>query len=165
MKILVLSDSHASMQFMRRCVEKLNPDAIIHLGDYYDDAEALAEQYPHIPMHQVLGNNDSGRAPIHARQMLCYTVGGVMLYMTHGHNHNVYYGIEALVADARKYGAQAALYGHTHKPDCHYEPDGLLVLNPGSAGYGGRTAAILKTDGEKITSAYFITESDLEETV
>lgn len=160
MKILVFSDSHSSLRFMYRCVEAFKPDAIVHLGDHYDDGQALAEKYPHILVHQVAGNCDKYRAPISAREMLCYTLGGVMIYMTHGHNHHVKQGLGALLADARKYGAQAVLYGHTHIPDCHQEADGLWVMNPGSAGH---SAGVLKTDGQAITACYFLTEKDLEE--
>ena len=45
MKILVLSDSHSSLSYMRLCIEAVKPDIMIHLGDYYDDAEAIAEEY------------------------------------------------------------------------------------------------------------------------
>ena len=148
---------------MYRCVETLKPDTVVHLGDHYDDGEALAETYPHIPIHQVAGNCDKYRCPIHARQMLCYRLGGVMVYMTHGHNHHVKSGIGALLADARRYEAQAVLYGHTHIPDCHREPDGLWVLNPGSAGYSGNSAGVLETDGQAVTACYLLTEKDLEE--
>ena len=160
MKILVFSDSHSSLRFMYRCVEAFKPDAIVHLGDHYDDGQALAEKYPHIPVHQVAGNCDKYRAPVSAREMLCYTLGGVMIYMTHGHNHHVKQGLGALLADARKYNARAVLYGHTHIPDCHQEADGLWVMNPGSAGH---SAGVLKTDGQAITACYFLTEKDLEE--
>ena len=61
MKILVLSDSHSALRFMRSCVDAVKPDAIIHLGDHYDDAQALAEEYPHIPIHAVPGNCDRFR--------------------------------------------------------------------------------------------------------
>lgn len=162
MKILVLSDSHSSLRFMRKCVERIKPDAIVHLGDCYDDGEALAEAYPDIPLHQVAGNCDRYRCPIHASEMLCYKVGGVMMYMTHGHNQRVKSGIGGLVSEARRYEAQAALYGHTHIPDCHQEPDGLWVLNPGSA---SRSAGILETDGQGVTACYLITETDLEESL
>lgn len=163
MKILIFSDSHSSLRFMRNCVETVKPDAIVHLGDYYDDGETMGELFPHIPLHQVAGNCDKYRCPIHARELLCYAVGGVRLYMTHGHNQRVKQGIGGLVADARRYEAQAALYGHTHIPDCHREEDGLWVLNPGSAGYGGGSAGILETDGQEITACYLITQKDLEE--
>lgn len=165
MKILVLSDSHSSMRFMYRCVDAVRPDALVHLGDHYDDGETLSEVYPHIPLHQVAGNCDKYRAPIGAREMLCYPLGGPMVYMTHGHLHHVKMGIGALLADARRYGAKAVLYGHTHTPDCHREEDGLWVLNPGSAGYRGGSAGVIETDGSEITACYLLTEKDLEESV
>ncbi len=163
MKILVLSDSHSSMQFMRRCVSTCKPDAIIHLGDHYDDAEALAEEYPNIPLHQVAGNCDRYRCPPSAREMLCYEVCGVRLFMVHGHNHYVKQGTGALLADARRYAVCAALYGHTHQPDCRMLEDGMWVLNPGSCGYGGRTAGIIEVREKKIITCRVITQADLEE--
>ena len=48
MKVLVLSDSHSSLYFMRQCIERTKPDAVIHLGDYFEDGAAMAEAYPHI---------------------------------------------------------------------------------------------------------------------
>ena len=164
MKILVMSDSHSALSFMRRAVKEVNPNAIIHLGDHYSDGEALTDLYPHIPVHQVLGNCDFGRGPFGARQMLCYSVGGVMMYMCHGHNERVkQIGTSGLLAAARQYGAKVALYGHTHRMDCHEEDDGILVLNPGSAGCDRRSAGIIKTDGQQVTACYFITQEDLEE--
>lgn len=44
MKILVLSDSHSALQFMRQCVESVKPDAIIHLGDFFDDGVVIHEE-------------------------------------------------------------------------------------------------------------------------
>ena len=163
MKILVLSDSHSGLRFMRQCVEKIKPDAVVHLGDYYDDGETLAETYPHIPVHQVAGNCDKYRCPLSAREMLCYPLGGVMMYMTHGHRERVKFGIGGLKGEARRFGAKAALYGHTHVADCHCEEDGLWVLNPGSAGYGGGSAGMIETDGQKITACYLLSQMDLEE--
>lgn len=163
MTILVLSDSHAALSFMRRCMEKIKPQAVIHLGDFYEDAQALQEDYSHIPFHMVAGNCDRYRCPLNAPQMLCYPVCGVMLYMAHGHNHRVKTGIGALTAEARRMGAQAALYGHTHIADCHREDDGLWVLNPGTCGHFGGSAGIVETDGKKITACRVITGADLEE--
>ena len=161
MKILVLSDSHSSLRFMKRCVEILKPNTVVHLGDHYDDGQTLAETFPHLMVHQVAGNCDKYRAPVGAREMLCYNLGGVMTYMTHGHLFHVKLGIGALTAEARRFGAKAVLYGHTHIPDCHQETDGLWVLNPGSA--GSSSAGILETDGQNITACYLLTENDLED--
>lgn len=163
MTILVLSDSHAALSFMRRCVDRIKPQTIIHLGDLYDDAEALREDYSHIPFHMVPGNCDRYRCPMGVQEVLCYGVGGVKLFMTHGHRHQVKSGIGALTADARRYGAQAALYGHTHIADCHQEQDGLWVLNPGTCGHYGGSAGVIETDGEKITACRIITGANLEE--
>lgn len=165
MTVLVFSDSHSALSFMRRCVEKFRPQAVIHLGDCYDDAEALQEDYPQIPFHIVPGNCDRYRCPIGVREVLCYAVGGVRLFMTHGHNHHVKSGIGALIADARRHEAKAALYGHTHRADCHCEEDGLWVLNPGTCGHFGGSAGLIQTDGEKITACRIITQADLEEKV
>jgi putative phosphoesterase len=163
MKILVLSDSHSSMRFMRQCVERVKPDAIVHLGDHYDDATALAEEYPHIRMHQVPGTFDRFRCPPGTHEILCYDVGGLRLYMTHGHRHNVKYDVSKLLSDARSMKAAAALYGHTHIPDCRQEPDGLWVLNPGTSGYGDGTAGLMETENGMITACRLLLPADLEE--
>lgn len=160
MKILVMSDSHASLRFMRRSIDVLKPDTVIHLGDYYDDAETLAQEYPHLVFHQVPGNCDKYRCSPFAPRILNYMVGGVKLYMTHGHNHHVKSGLYALLKDARAAGAAAALYGHTHVADCHMEPDGLWVLNPGAAGNASGSVGLIETDGDRIVSCTILSNSD-----
>ena len=161
--ILVFSDSHSALSFMRLCVKKVQPQAIIHLGDYYDDAQALQEELPHVQVHMVAGNCDRYRCPPDARELLCYDVGSVRMLMTHGHNERVKQGIGALLAEARRYKAKAALYGHTHQAYCHQEEDGLWVLNPGTCGHFGGTAAVIETDGKEITACKIIMQADLED--
>ena len=163
MRILVFSDSHSALSFMRLCIARVKPDAVVHLGDHYDDAAALAEENRHLIFHQVPGNCDRGRCRLNTPQILNYPVCGVRLYMTHGHLHSVKSGIGGLVADARRSNAQAVLYGHTHRADCHQEPDGLWVLNPGSCGYYGGTAGMIETDGQRITKCCILAQDDLEE--
>ena len=165
MRILVLSDSHAGLSFMRMCIARVKPDAVVHLGDHYDDGETLAEENPHLRFHQVPGNCDRYRCRLNTPMILDYPVCGVRLYMTHGHLHRVKSGIGALLADARRSNAQAVLYGHTHRADCHQEQDGLWVLNPGSCGSFGGTAGIIETDGQKIIACHLIGQADLEEMV
>ena len=153
------------MFFMRQCVEKIKPQAIVHLGDYYDDGEALGELYPNIQLHQVPGNCDRYRCPPWVQPRLCYDVCGVRLFMTHGHKHAVKTSTAMLLAEARAMHAQAALYGHTHIAECRQEETGMWVLNPGSAGYGGGSAGIIETQDNTITSCRVITAKDLEEFV
>lgn len=161
MKILVLSDSHSTMSFMRRCVNSVKPDAIVHLGDHFDDGEALKEENPQIRVYQVPGNCDRYRCPPGQPQILIPTVDGVRLYMTHGHKHSVKSYLGALLRDARASNAAAALYGHTHVADCHREEDGLWVLNPGSCGYYGGSAAVMEVNAGKILSCRLISDEDL----
>ena len=152
MKILVLSDSHSTLSFMRRCIGSVKPDAIIHLGDHFDDGAAMQEEYPCIPMVQVPGNCDRYRCPPGQPEIVITRIGGVDLYLTHGHKHSVKSYLGALLRDARKAKVQAVLYGHTHVPDCHREEDGLWVLNPGSCGYFGGSAGLLEVSGGRILS-------------
>ena len=150
---------------MYRCVEKVKPNAVVHLGDYYDDAEALAETYPHLIVHQVAGNCDKYRCPVSARLMLCYRLGGVMTYMTHGHLHRVKSGEGALIAAAKRRGAQIALFGHTHSPLCEHLEDGMWLLNPGSCGYFGGSAGMIVIENGNIAACRLLRQADLEEMV
>ena len=162
MKILVLSDSHSAISFMRFCVEALSPDAIVHLGDYYEDGQALLEDYPQIPFYQVSGNCDRFRCPRDAQEIRIEPVLGVPLYMTHGHRHNVKMDTGLLLRDARISRSAAVLYGHTHVAQCHREPDGLWVLNPGSCGYYGGSAGLIDVSNGKIVDCRILRQSDLE---
>lgn len=162
MKILVLSDSHSALSFMRLCIEKVKPDCMVHLGDYFDDGQAMAEEYPHIPLYQVPGNCDKYRCPPFVQEMLIQKVGGVKLYMTHGHRHRVKQDTGRLILDAKSCGVDAVLYGHTHVANCYQDPDGLWILNPGSCGYFGGSAGLIETNNGKITSCRILRQEDLE---
>ena len=161
MKVLILSDSHSALSFMRLCVDKIQPNYILHLGDHIDDAEALHEEYPHIPMEAVAGNCDRYRASVNAREILTITLGGVRIYMTHGHIHRVKMVLSFLLRDARNAKADAALFGHTHMAYCDQEADGLWVVNPGSCGYYGGSAAVMEIENQKITSCRIVRQEDL----
>lgn len=142
---------------MRRCIDAVKPDAVVHLGDYYEDGEVIAREYPHLIFHRVAGNCDKNRAVAYAPETLCYPIGGVTMYLTHGHIQRVKQGLGGLLADARRCKAQAVLYGHTHRAQCFCE-DGLWVLNPGTCGYGGGTAGYIETDGQTITVCRILEE-------
>jgi len=148
---------------MRSAIQMLKPDAVIHLGDHYDDGQAMEEEFFQIPFHLVAGNCDRYRCPPSAREFLCYSVCGVRIFMTHGHCHHVKSGIYHLLLDARKYDAAAVLYGHTHVPDCHLEEDGMWVLNPGSCGHGGGSVGLMEIENNRILSCRILYQADLEE--
>lgn len=160
MTILVLSDSHSTLRFMRQCVESLKPDAIIHLGDYFDDGTVLKEEYPHLRLYQVPGNCDRYRCPPGQPEIVIDRIFGVNVYMTHGHRHHVKQGNGALVRDAREAKVDVVLYGHTHESEC-YQQDGMWVMNPGSCGYGGGSAGLITVQDNKIKECRLLREEDL----
>lgn len=161
-KLLVLSDSHSMLSFMRRCIGRILPDGVIHLGDYFEDGEAMKEEFPGIPFYQVPGNCDLYRCQPGQPEILVESFDGVTLYLTHGHRHKVKMYLAALLRDARKCHGAAALYGHTHVADCHQEEDGLWVLNPGSCGYYGGSAGLMEIQKGKILSCRILREDDLD---
>lgn len=163
-RILVLSDSHSGTSFMRWCVETVKPNAIVHLGDYFDDGWLLHEENPGIPFYQVAGNCDRWRTPLQIQEILIDRVQGVDLYMTHGHRHSVKSTTGLLIRDARKAKVQAVLYGHTHVADCRKDGD-LWVLNPGASGSWGGSAGIIEVENGKILNCRIFRYGDQEELV
>ena len=162
MKILVLSDSHSALSFMRLCIERVQPDAVIHLGDHYDDGETIREEYPGLQVLQVPGNCDRYRCPPNVSEILVDNVLGVALYMTHGHVQKVKQTLGLLIRDARESHVSAVLYGHTHVADCHREEDGLWVLNPGSCGSWGGSVGQIIIDKGNIIDCRILRQEDLE---
>ena len=163
MRILVFSDSHSGLSYMRRCCELVKPDGIIHLGDHYDDGEAIRDENPQTRVWLLPGNCDRYRAPFNAPEILLSKIGGVSFYMTHGHRHSVKSTLGLLLRDARAAKAQVVLYGHTHQALCETQEDGLLVMNPGSCGYYGGSAGLIEIEGNKVTCFRLLREADLEE--
>lgn len=162
MKILVFSDSHSSLWFMRRCVSIIRPDGIIHLGDHAEDGAVLASENPGTVYFQVPGNCDGFyRSNPDDLTKIC-EIDGVKLMLTHGHRFQVKSGIEKLVSCGRAAGVQAILFGHTHAALNRREPDGLFVMNPGAAGSWGGSAGILEIQDKQITACRIIEQADLD---
>lgn len=160
MKLLILSDSHSSLGYMRMCVSVIRPDVIVHLGDHYDDGSVIAEENRHVRIYQVPGNCDRFLPIGWQPETICCDIGGVRCFMTHGHKYGVKSGEDSLLAAAREAGAQVVLYGHTHIPVCRREGD-LLVINPGSCrGYGG-SACVLEIVNNEISSCRILRQEDI----
>lgn len=150
MKILVLSDSHGAHSYMEMAIRAVEPDAVVHLGDYCADGSAMAEKFSRIRFYQVAGNCDLYRNVGFIPETRVEKVCGVKLYMTHGHIQRVKTGLWSLIGDARKTEAQAVLFGHTHSPHCSREDNGMWVLNPGSCRDPGGSAAVMEVENGEI---------------
>ncbi len=147
---------------MRFCIENLKPDHVIHLGDYYEDGMIMAEEFSRIRFHQVPGNCDRYRMMQPSPEILCYPIGGVKVFMTHGHKHCVKSDIFRLLADAGERGARAVLFGHTHSPLCYQTEDGVWVMNPGTCGSWGGSVGLLEIADEKISACRVLRQADIE---
>lgn len=150
LKILVLSDSHRAIGAMYDAAMLEQPDAIFHLGDHVRDAEELSYALDNMDFYQVRGNCDFGAQ---APETIFTELAGVRVFLTHGHLYGVKSGLGNLKCEAKRLGAQVALFGHTHRAFCE-EDDGVWYLNPGAAGSGsygvlelenGRARCTLKT--------------------
>lgn len=162
MRLLILSDSHRYMGFMERCIEVFRPDCVIHLGDYYPDGYELRQLASGAAFYQVPGNCDEYSCDPFLPRILMPTIDGVRFYLTHGHQHHVKQTLSQLLRDARAEGAQVALYGHTHIRDLHREEDGLLVMNPGAAGFAG-SAGLIEIKNGTVVASRLLGLKDLEE--
>lgn len=134
MKILVLSDSHHTMQYMEMAVEREHPDQIIHLGDHNRDAADLERLYPNLPILSINGNCD---LDLLGRDTVITDFRGFRFFITHGHRYGVKGSYLRLELAAKEAAADVALFGHTHCGICE-EYNGFWLLNPGSCSSAGR---------------------------
>ena len=99
-------------------------ERIVHAGDIgsRDVLEALERV---APVTAVRGNNDRGDWAKKIPETEVVEVGGVSLYLLHD--------LHELDLEPRTAGFAAIISGHSHQPKVE-ERDGVLYLNPGSAG-------------------------------
>ena len=145
MKILVFADSHGYNMGMAFAIEREAPGAVLHLGDHADDARDLERAFPGLPILRVRGNNDYDTdAPL----FCATTLGGLRIYLTHGHREHVHSGCGMVAARAREEGCALAFFGHTHRVQIERR-DGVLVCNPGSISLprGGPASFVRLTAG------------------
>jgi len=161
-KILVLSDSHSGRSFMRYCIDTVKPEHIIHLGDYYEDGVAIAELYPHIRVHQVPGNGDYFGSVKSQPTTICYEIGGVRIFMTHGHLQGVKNGLDRLLSDERAKTARIVTFGHTHEALCFQTPEGQWVMNPGSCRGWSGSAGLIEIRDQKNSACRILQQAELD---
>ncbi len=145
--ILILSDTHGKGDLIEKASKLTRPHLILFCGDGlrdFDDGDHLC------PIYAVRGNCDYFYVPRMGDidDTLTLNVDGVKLFVTHGHRYGVKSGLGALIAQAAKEDADAAIFGHTHEPlettllpehankhygICLHKP--LHLFNPGTLGY------------------------------
>jgi putative phosphoesterase len=119
----VISDTHGLVR-PEALAALAGVERIVHAGDI--GAPAVLDALARIaPVTAVRGNNDreGWAADIPEREVV--EVGGVSLYVLHD--------LHELDLDPRAAGFAAVIAGHSHQPR-REEREGVLYLNPGSAG-------------------------------
>lgn len=150
--VLIVSDTHGRIQRLNELIEYrqrllksgevLN---LIFLGDGLNDLFSC-RQYDNIIVHAVRGNCDAlDRFSPYGEEIPLYrtvNIGGLKIFMAHGHTLSVKSTREELYREAIRLGADVALFGHTHAPCLEYiEKESvrgvdrdITVFNPGSLG-------------------------------
>lgn len=128
MKLLILSDSHNSIERLNKLLPLIESDIdiIIHAGDNFRDSVYLKERSKK-PVIGVIGNCDFENTD----REIDFELEGVKFFLTHGHRYSVKYGPDVLASKGQELGVDIAIYGHTHIKDDSYV-GGVLVLNSGS---------------------------------
>lgn len=163
-KLLVLSDSHGSVSVVKKVFnwakERIPPKdticGVAFCGDGVSDLKHAAEATGfYCDWMCIGGNNDYG----YHNEIAVFEFAGHCFYMCHGHRHSMYGGHQTLLAAARKAGANAVLFGHSHVP-YQKNKEGVLLLNPGSVArprsrIGATFAVIECTEGEPLKAEFF----------
>jgi putative phosphoesterase len=123
MYVGVLSDTHGLLR--PEASEALRgSDLIVHAGDV-GNADVLERLCAIAPTVAVRGNVDTGAWASVLPTTEVVEAGGLHLYVLHD--------ISTLDLDPKAAGFAAVIFGHSHRPSAEVR-DGVLFLNPGSAG-------------------------------
>jgi hypothetical protein len=120
----VISDTHGLVR--PQAVEALKGvDLIIHAGDI-GTLGVLENLRSIAPLVAVRGNMDTDGWAYALARTEAVQVGHTLLYVLHD--------VSKLDLDPVAAGVSAVISGHSHRPSCRTK-DGVLYLNPGSAGH------------------------------
>ncbi len=142
MRIVAFSDTHGRQTVIEDIIEaQKGAAAFFFLGDGLREAENTSFLYPNVVLNMVKGNCDFVGDDI----LGVVTIGGKKIMFTHGHRFGVKGGLDELIAEAKRRGADIVFYGHTHISKIDYI-DGVYYLNPGSAGCGRNGNSYMAVD-------------------
>ncbi len=132
MKIAIISDTHDNLDTLRKAVEIINREGVLHLfhaGDFTSPFTIRVLKDLRCPFTGIFGNNDGDKLLLREKfnghifnQPYITTFNGKRLAMMH----------EPVFIDALRDSGHfdIIIFGHTHEPLVRYEKD-VLIINPG----------------------------------
>jgi putative phosphoesterase len=123
MRIGVISDTHGLLRPEAE-MALIGVDLIVHAGDV-GKPEILAQLKAIAPVFAVRGNLDTETWALELPETSVVEADGACLYLIHN--------LRELDVSPKGAGIDIVISGHTHKAE-QWERDGVLYLNPGSAG-------------------------------
>lgn len=119
----VISDTHGLLR-PEAAAAFAGVEMILHAGDI-GKPEVLEELGRIAPVLAVRGNNDRDEWSEAIPETLAIAIGSISIYMLHD--------LKTLDIEPAAEGHRVVIAGHSHKPLVK-EENGILYLNPGSAG-------------------------------
>ncbi len=183
-RLLVYSDSHGNSDVVRNMLDHfMELDAMVFCGDGAGELVSLMaaasrnkrilNKLPPV-IAMVKGNGDCEFWPVTfpvrknpvfssdgsefnelvIPRNLMFTAAGMNIYLTHGHENGVYYGLDNLAYTALEKQSSLVFYGHTHVA-ARVVSKSMYLVNPGSCTSPRRglppSCAIVDINGEKGT--------------
>ncbi len=142
-RVGVISDTHGLLR-PEALAALRGADHLVHAGDI-GTPEVLRELRAVAPLTVVRGNNDRETWARTIPDAASVRLGGIVLYVLHD--------LKALELDPAAAGFRVVVSGHSHQPHVE-ERDGVLYVNPGSAGPRRFrlpvSVALLEVDGGQV---------------
>lgn len=148
-RVGLISDTHGLLRPEAKTFLK-GSDLIVHAGDICDPG-ILEELIAIAPVTAVRGNNDKGAWAERLRETELLQIGELFLYAIHD--------LSELDIEPAAAGIHVVVVGHSHKPLVE-ERDGVLFVNPGSA--GPRRFALPITAGELFVNGTSVSARTVE---
>ena len=123
MRVGLISDTHGLLR-PEVLAFLAGSDHIVHGGDVCDP-QVLDALRAVAPVTAVRGNNDRGAWAEALRESELVRLDGVFVYAIHD--------LSEIDIEPRAAGVRVVVSGHSHRPSVE-ERDGVLYVNPGSAG-------------------------------
>jgi len=120
-KILLMSDTHGNNKFLRKSIKNEDDvNAIIHLGDSYEDLLYNEDMLDDKEIFYVPGFFDSGYIPNTVEHVKLINIMGWKFLMCHS--------LEECIEERKN--ADVIFHGHTHRASI-FQKDDQYIINPG----------------------------------